>query len=226
MENKLAMKMLGTTNIFKTFYLFIKWILKPQIAVDLANKIVLDINDSKNKRSIIIAIGYLNEFFSKYLEFGKTNKEIVNLNRRVDKKIKTGNKIADSLIQLRNLRLQIKKYNTDNRDQLIPTTNNFGVSKGIVKGIAVNITNIKQIIPDNCIGIFPTAGIKYTTQFLKCIGIIFLNGGITSHGAILAREFNIPAIVYPRLKINDNEIIEINGNNGNIKREWVVDTHD
>jgi phosphohistidine swiveling domain-containing protein len=218
MENKLAMKMLGTTNIFKTFFLFIKWILKPQIAVDLANKIVLDINDSENKRSKIIAIGYLNEFFSKYLEFGKTNKEIVEINKKIDQKIKTGDKIADSLITLRDFRTKIKKFNRNKGDQVVPTRKNFGISGGIVTGKVLNITSTKQIIPKNCIGIFPTAGTKYTTQFLKCIGIIFLNGGITSHGAILAREFNIPAIVYLGLKINDDEIIEINGNNGNIKR--------
>jgi phosphohistidine swiveling domain-containing protein len=218
MENKLAMKMLGTTNIFKTFFLFIKWILKSQIAVDLANKIVSDINDSENKRSKIIAIGYLNEFFSKYLEFGKTNKEIVEINKKIDQKIKTGDKIADSLITLRDLRTKIKKFNRSKDDQVVPTRKSFGISQGIATGKVLNINNTKQIIPKNCIGLFPTSGIKYTTQFLKCIGIIFLNGGVTSHGAILAREFNIPAIVYPGLKINNNEIIEINGNNGNIKR--------
>lgn len=207
MENKLSMKMLGTTNIFKTFFLFIKWVLKPQIAVDLAKKT----ND-------ITAIGYLNEFFSKYLEFGKTNEQIVKINQKIDQKIKTGDKIADSLITLRDLRAKIKKFNRSKDDQVVPTRKNFGISQGIATGKVLNINNTKQIIPKNCIGIFPTSGVKFTVQFLKCKGIIFLNGSVTSHGAIIAREFNIPAIVYPRLKINDDEIIEINGNNGKIKR--------
>lgn len=223
MENKLAMKMLGTTNIFKTFFLFIKWILKPQIAVDLANKIVSDINDSENKRSKIIAIGYLNEFFSKYLEFGKTNKEIVEINKKIDQKIKTGDKIADSLITLRDLRTKIKKFNRSKDDQVVLTRKSFGISQGIATGKVLNINNTKQIIPKNCIGLFPTSGVKYTTQFLKCVGIIFLNGAITSHGAILAREFEIPAIVTSNLKISDGENIIIDGDTGTIQKIVDID---
>lgn len=216
MGNKLAMKMLGTTNIFKTFFLFIRWVLKPQIAVDLANKIVLDINNSESKRSRIIAVGYLNEFFSKYLEFGKTNKEIVEINKKIDQKIKTGDKIADSLITLRDLRAKIKKFNRSKDDQVVPTRKSFGISQGIITGKVLNINNTKQIIPKNCIGVFPTSGVKYTTQLLKCVGIIFLNGSVTSHGAILAREFGIPAIVYPNLKIKNGKNIIIHGDTGNI----------
>ena len=90
-----------------------------------------------------------------------------------------------------------------------------------MKGKELNIYSVKQIIPKNCIGIFPTSGTKYTVQFLKCRGIIFLNGAMTSHGAILAREFSIPAIVAPNTKINDGTLVSINGGQGKIR---ILDT--
>jgi phosphoenolpyruvate-protein kinase (PTS system EI component) len=40
---------------------------------------------------------------------------------------------------------------------------------------------------------------------------------MTSHGAILAREFKIPAIVSHNININDGQIVEIDGKNGTTK---------
>lgn len=200
------MNLLGLSNNFlKNIFIHVSWILKPQNAVYLAKKT----ND-------ITAIGYLNEFFSKYLEFGKTNEQIVKINQKIDNNIKTSNKIANALIELRKIRLKIKNMNIIKVDQVIKTTKAFGVSSGVVKGKILNVTSTKQSIPQNCIGVFPTSGVKFTVQFLKCKGIVFLNGSVTSHGAIVAREFNIPAIVYPNLKIKNGRSIIVNGDTGNI----------
>ncbi|QQG41958.1 MAG: hypothetical protein HYV90_01440 [Candidatus Woesebacteria bacterium] len=232
-ENKtsydLAMKLLGTTNIIKTTYLFVKWVVNPQKNVKFAHKLVSEIKASKDQEYLIntvypraIAIGYLNEFYAKYLAYGKSNQEIISINKKVDRGTKTNNNLINTLIELRKYRLAVKKMITGSNkkdaqnDQVIKTVKTFGVSDGVVKGKALNITSERQTIPKNCIGIFPTAGTKYTRQFSKCIGIILLNGGVTSHGAILAREFNIPAIVSPKLKISDGTNILIDGSTGKI----------
>ena len=212
-----AMKLLGTTNIFKTVYLSTKWILYPTTAVDLAKKIVLEKKIEAEVKAI--AIGYINEFFSKFISFGKSKTEVLKLNSEIDQhKIKsnvhtTENKIAKALEELRKIRIIINnKYSIE--DQIIKTDRSFGVSIGTAQGITLNVTDTKQLIPKNCIGIFPTSGVKYTTQFLKCVGIIFLNGAVTSHGAILAREFGIPAIVNPSFKIEDGKQVSIDGTSG------------
>lgn len=223
---KQAMQMLGTTNILKTFLLYAKWIIKPHVAIDLAKKIVGDINISNQRNAKIIAIGYLNEFFSKYLESTKTKSEIIELNEQIDKqplsphgeKMKTKDKIVNALIDLRAIRNKIKNFDTKKKDQKLITKTFFGISRGIVRGKILNINSTKQIVPNDCIGVFPTSGVKFTNQFLKCKGIIFLNGGMTSHGAILAREFNIPAVVNPFVKVKNGILVEIDGSNGSVNR--------
>lgn len=221
---KLAMQMLGTTNILSTFLLYLKWVIRPNIAVKLAKKIANDINTSNQRGANIVAIGYLNEFFSKYLEFGKTKEQIIQLNEQIDKQSlssrdrKTKDKVISTLIELRTIRNRVKKFDTRKIDQRLVTKTFFGVSKGLARGKILNVNSVKQIIPNNCIGIFPTSGVKFTSQFLKCKGIIFLNGGMTSHGAILAREFDIPAIINPFAKIEDGILVEIDGNIGSVKR--------
>lgn len=220
-DYKEAMNLLGATNIFKYFFLHIKWILKPDETVKLADKIYKKVNSHNNMLARVVAIGYLNEFLSKYLEFGRTHEEVILINENIDKGIKTTNNIENTLIELRKIRQRIKKESLKGDDQTIVTKKGFGVSKGTVSGRVLNIHSATQNIPNNCIGIFPTSGTKHSTQFLKCLGIIFKNGSMTSHGAILAREFEIPAIVSPDININDNEQVEINGIEGTVKR--VVD---
>jgi pyruvate,water dikinase len=215
------MKDLGLSkNIIRNLFIYVSWILDPQKAVNLAKKIEKEIEGSYKKEKVA-AIGYLNEFFAKYLEFGKTNEEVVKLNQEIDSHKKTNNKIVEALSQLREIRLRVKKINKGTTDQVLPVSRSFGISLGIVEGKILNVTSTKQKISENCIGIFPTAGAKYDNQFLKCKGIIFKNGSVTSHGAILAREFNVPAVVSPNIKIKDGERVQINGSNGDIK---LVDT--
>lgn len=93
----------------------------------------------------------------------------------------------------------------------------FGVSAGIVSGIAKQISKNSQQIQDNFICIFPNASTEFSVLYPKCKGIIFLKGGQTSHGSIVAREFGIPAIVDNNAKIlEDGILITINGANGKL----------
>lgn len=69
------------------------------------------------------------------------------------------------------------------------------VSLGQVTGSVQVIKTAQDTIGENIIGIFPNASPQFSILYTKCIGMIFLKGGQTSHGAIVAREFGIPAIV-------------------------------
>lgn len=72
--------------------------------------------------------------------------------------------------------------------------NGTALSPGLTSGKAIYITDPLQQIPDNSICIIPNASPLFSHLYTQCNGIIFLQAGQTSHGAIVAREFSIPAI--------------------------------
>lgn len=93
------------------------------------------------------------------------------------------------------------------------------VSSGKVIGKVLKVTDSSQEIPKGIIGIFPNASTEFTIQFPKCKGMIFLRGGQTSHGAIVSREFGIPAVIDEDAgKIPDGVELELDGDTG----EWKV----
>ena len=89
------------------------------------------------------------------------------------------------------------------------------VSRGVVQGTVRHIKVAGEKISRGTIGIFPNASPEFTTQYPECIGMIFLAGGQTSHGAIVAREFGIPAIIDGSLQhLPDGTCIELDGMQG------------
>ncbi len=89
------------------------------------------------------------------------------------------------------------------------------VSVGDVKGTVRQIHDPTMPIPEGTIGVFPNASPEFSIQFPKCVGLIFARGGQTSHGAIVAREFGIPAIIErSALTIPDGSTITILGTDG------------
>lgn len=95
----------------------------------------------------------------------------------------------------------------------------MSVSQGKIKGHLKHITDNDMEIPKGTIGIFPNASPEFAIQYSKCAGMVFLKGGQTSHGAIVAREFGIPAIIARGLHdIPDGSQLEIDGTSG----EWQI----
>ena len=73
------------------------------------------------------------------------------------------------------------------------------VFAGQVTGQVFNFGHDDTDIPaGDIIGIFPNASPEFASEFTRCQGLIFQRGGQTSHGAIVAREFGIPALIDPR----------------------------
>ena len=64
----------------------------------------------------------------------------------------------------------------------------------------------------------PSTDPGWTPLFVNARGLIVERGGILSHGAIVARDFGIPAVVCERATelIPDGTRIEIDGNQGAI----------
>jgi pyruvate,water dikinase len=59
----------------------------------------------------------------------------------------------------------------------------------------------------------------WTPLFLKAEGLVVETGGYLSHGAIVAREFAIPAVVnLPGIldRLKDGDMVEVNGRNGEV----------
>lgn len=67
----------------------------------------------------------------------------------------------------------------------------------------------------------PSTDPAWTPLFLKASGLVMETGGYLSHGAIVAREFGIPAVVnIPGVlkQLEAGEVIEVDGNRGRVRR--------
>ncbi|MFZ6021957.1 MAG: PEP-utilizing enzyme [Patescibacteria group bacterium] len=69
------------------------------------------------------------------------------------------------------------------------------VSSGSVTAPIFKVSNSEKEIPQGIILLLPHAGPEFTVFYKNAVGIIFQKGGILSHGAIIAREMRIPAVV-------------------------------
>jgi len=81
-------------------------------------------------------------------------------------------------------------------DQNKPIDKLIGIpcSAGIVSGKLQVVNQPNESITGNIV-VFPNASPTFTQQFRKSKGLIFKVGSPLSHGSIIAREMNVPAVV-------------------------------
>jgi phosphohistidine swiveling domain-containing protein len=102
----------------------------------------------------------------------------------------------------------------------------LGVSRGIIKGRAVVMHTLAEMrkLKHGDILITKIIDSSWTPIFNVISGLVTEVGGMLSHGAVVARELGMPAIVGLKnatKKIPENVEIEINGKSGEVK---VVDS--
>ena len=103
------------------------------------------------------------------------------------------------------------------------TLEGWAASPGIVKGRARVVMSIEQgsSLQSGDILVAPTTDASWTPLMLTAGGLVLEEGGPLSHGAIVAREFGLPAVLnIPRVTeaIIDGETIEVDGFAGVVRR--------
>lgn len=99
----------------------------------------------------------------------------------------------------------------------------IGASPGIIRGHAKIILNPQgaRVEPGEIL-ITPSADPGWTPLFLTAGGLVMERGGVISHGAVVAREYGIPAVVGALGvldKIKTGDMITVNGFDGTVDIE-------
>jgi pyruvate,water dikinase len=95
------------------------------------------------------------------------------------------------------------------------------VSAGVAEGAALVLTEPPASVPaqPGFILVCPSTDPAWVPLFLKCAGVVMETGGILSHGAIVAREFGLPAVVgIPDVhrRLQTGRRLRVDGNSGKI----------
>ena len=99
------------------------------------------------------------------------------------------------------------------------TYTGIGVSAGVATGKARVLLTPSDVNPSDrdYILVCPSTDPAWTPLFLHAAGLVMERGGILSHGAVVAREYGVPAVVnIPNAtqRITDGQELQVDGNNG------------
>ena len=98
----------------------------------------------------------------------------------------------------------------------------FPISGGTASGPARIILSPEEAGDpgDGYILVCPSTDPNWTPLFAKAAGLVIERGGMLSHGAVVAREMGIPAVVCDGATglLEDGETITVDGNHGNLLR--------
>ena len=101
------------------------------------------------------------------------------------------------------------------------TFTGLGVSAGEAKGNARVLLSPSDINPTDkdYILVCPSTDPAWTPLFLKAAGLVMERGGMLSHGAVVAREYGVPAVVNiadATRAIADGQTLHVDGNQGTV----------
>jgi pyruvate,water dikinase len=113
------------------------------------------------------------------------------------------------------------KHKPDVVDSTSEELTGLAVSPGIVTGRARVILHAgtEQVLPGEIL-VAPFTDPGWTPYFIPAAGIVMDQGGLLSHGSIVAREYGIPAVVNvgPATKIiKTGQIIQVDGDSGRVR---------
>jgi phosphohistidine swiveling domain-containing protein len=121
----------------------------------------------------------------------------------------------------------IGKFDPDNYipeeiDEDTETLNGFGVSPGVATGkarVILRADTQEQLLAGEIL-VAPFTDPGWTPYFVPAAAIVMDEGGIISHGSIVAREYGIPAVVNVGSGtkiIKTGQTIQVDGNSGLVK---------
>jgi pyruvate,water dikinase len=113
----------------------------------------------------------------------------------------------------------IGEYETSNHpENALP---GLAVSAGVVEGRARIVKNLKDsYLSEGDILVTEFTDPSWTPTFVSIKGLITEVGGLSTHGAIIAREYGLPAVVSVKDATNlikDGQLIRLNGTEGYIE---------
>ena len=113
----------------------------------------------------------------------------------------------------------LAEIGTPGSTEVAETYTGVGVSAGIAQGKACVLLSPSDVRPSDrgYILVCPSTDPAWTPLFLHAAGLVMERGGILSHGAVVAREYGVPAVANipnaTRL-IADGQTLQIDGNQG------------
>ena len=105
--------------------------------------------------------------------------------------------------------------------EAVDTYTGVGVSAGVATGTARVLLTPADAHPSDrdYILVCPSTDPAWTPLFLHAAGLVMERGGILSHGAVVAREYGVPAVAnIPNAtrRIADGQMLRVDGNKGTI----------
>jgi pyruvate,water dikinase len=101
-------------------------------------------------------------------------------------------------------------------DILIGVPTSGGVYKGKVRVVAG--LKDRNKVQDGDVLVVPYSDVSWTPLFRQAGAVIAESGGLLSHSSIIAREYNIPAVVNVSgaTRLADETIVTVDGHNGKV----------
>jgi pyruvate,water dikinase len=111
-------------------------------------------------------------------------------------------------------------HQTQSDDQRVIT--GLGASAGVVEGIARVVRTVDEFddVRDGDILVCQMTNPAWVVLFTKIAGLVTDTGGTTSHPAVLAREYGIPAVIGTSVathRIATGDRIRVDGTSGNVE---------
>ena len=105
--------------------------------------------------------------------------------------------------------------------EVVDTYTGVGVSAGVATGQARVLLTPSDVHPSDrdYILVCPSTDPAWTPLFFHAAGLVMERGGILSHGAVVAREYGVPAVAnIPNAtrRITDGQTLRVDGNQGTI----------
>jgi len=113
-------------------------------------------------------------------------------------------------------------YTPDAVDTNAEVLNGLAVSSGVVTGkarVILKADTDEQVLPGEIL-VAPFTDPGWTPYFVPAVAIVMDQGGLLSHGSIIAREYGIPAVVNvgPATKIiKTGQKIQVDANRGVVR---------